>query len=108
MVESTMRVAGYNGIYAVGDCVAFDGPKLGHMAVRQAEVAAANVAAELEGNAPVAHYSHELKLVIDDFGGDGIYLHKNLWTDEPGSVRQGGFWSWAKRIQQKYWEISHS
>ena len=27
-------------VYAVGDCVNFIGPKLGHMAARQAEVAA--------------------------------------------------------------------
>ena len=107
-VDSTMRVIGHEGIYAAGDCVSFDGPKLGHMAVRQGEVAAANLAAELEGNPPVAHYSHEMRLVIDDSGSDSIYLHKDLWANEPGSVRQGRFWSWAKRVQQRYWEHSHS
>jgi sulfide:quinone oxidoreductase len=108
MVDSTMRVVGHEGIYAVGDCVNFDGPKMGHMAVRQGEVAAANLAAELAGKAPVSHYCHEIKLVIDDSGGDSIYLHKDIWTDEPGSVSQGHFWSWAKRVQQRYWEHSHA
>ena len=42
-----MRVRGHERIYAVGDCVSFSGPKMGHMAVRQAEVAAANLAAEI-------------------------------------------------------------
>lgn len=107
MVDSTLRVVGQEGIYAVGDCVNFDGPKLGHMAVRQGEVASANLAAELAGNAPVSHYSHEMKLVIDDFGSDSIYLHKDMWTDEPGSVRQGRFWSWAKRVHQRYFEFQH-
>jgi sulfide:quinone oxidoreductase len=107
-VDWTMRVIGHKGIYAVGDCVDFDGPKLGHMAVRQAEVAAANVAAEIEGHEPVSHYSHELRLVIDQPGDQSLYVHKDIWTDEPGTVREGRFWSWAKRAQQKFWELSHS
>jgi sulfide:quinone oxidoreductase len=104
----TMRVVGHERMYAVGDCVNFDGPKMGHMAVRQAEVAAANLAAEINGNAPIVQYSHEMRLVIDEFGSDSIYLHKDLWSEDPGLVRQGRFWSWAKRAQQRYWEHSHS
>ncbi len=107
-VDSTMRVVGHDGLYAVGDCVNFDGPKMGHMAVCQGEVAAANLAAELAGNEPVAHYSHEMRFVIDESGSDSIYLRQDLWTEEPGSVRQGRFWSWAKRVQQRYWQHSHS
>jgi sulfide:quinone oxidoreductase len=38
-VDSTMRVEGVEGMYAVGDCASFSGPKMGHMAVSQAEVA---------------------------------------------------------------------
>jgi len=107
-VDWTMKVIGHEGIYAVGDCVNFEGPKMGHMAIRQGEVAAANVAAELAGGEPVSHYAHEMRLVIDDSGDDSIYLHKDLWSDEPGSVRQGRFWNWGKRVQQRYWEHSHS
>jgi len=107
-VDGTMRVNGHDGIYAVGDCVNFDGPKMGHMAARQGDVAAANLAAEIEGHGPVSHYAHELRLVIDDAGSDGIYLHKNIWTDEPATLRHGRFWSWAKRAQKEYWEVSHS
>ena len=25
----------------------------------------------------------------------------------PALVRQGRFWSWAKRAQEEYWELSH-
>ena len=95
-------------MYAVGDCVNFSGPKMGHMAVGQAEVAAANLAAEAEGHLPVSHYIHDLKLVIDEGGSDSIYVHKDIWTNEPADVRQGRFWSWAKRAQEKYWEATHS
>ncbi len=108
LVDRTMRVIDHEGIYAVGDCVSFEGPKMGHMAVRQGEVAAANLIAQLEGHEPVAHYSHEMRLVIEEPGGDSIYLYKDVWTDEPGTVKQGRFWSWAKRVQQRYWEHSHS
>lgn len=102
-VDWSMRVIGVKGMYAVGDCVNFSGPKMGHMAVRQAEVAATNLAAEIEGHLPVTHYVHEMRMVIDEGGGDSVYMHKDMWTNEPGTVRQGRFWSWAKRAQEKYW-----
>jgi len=107
-VDGTMRVVGHEGIYAVGDSVNFEGPKMGHMAVRQGDVAAANLAAEIEGHEPVSRYTHEMRLVIDDAGSESIYLHKNIWTDAPATLRQGRFWSWAKRVQKEYWEVSHS
>jgi sulfide:quinone oxidoreductase len=107
-VDSNMRVINQERMYAAGDCVNFEGPKMGHMAVRQAEVAAKNLAAEIEGHAPVSHYQHELRFVIEGFGSDSLYLHKDLWKDESATVRQGRFWSWAKRVQERYWEVSHS
>ena len=107
-VERSMRVQGIERMYAAGDAVSFSGPKMGHMAVRQGEVAAANVAAEIAGEAPDAEYNHEVMMVIDEGGQDAIYLHQKLWMDEPASVRQGRFWSWAKRIQEKYWQRQHA
>jgi sulfide:quinone oxidoreductase len=107
-VYSTMRVVGVERMYAVGDCVNFSGPKMGHMAVRQAEVAAANLAAEIEGHLPVSRYVHELRMVIDEGGAGSLYVHKDMWTDEPANVGRGRFWGWAKRVQEKYWEVAHS
>jgi sulfide:quinone oxidoreductase len=107
-VNSTMRVSGHEGMYAAGDCVSFSGPKMGHMAVRQGEVAASNLAAEIEGHEPTSHYVHEVRFVIDEAGSEGLYLHKDIWTEEPATVRQGRFWSWAKHVQQRYWEVTHS
>ena len=107
-VDRTMRVTGHERIYAAGDCVSFSGPKMGHMAVRQAEVAATNLIAEIEGRERNANYIHEMRFVIDDAGTDGLYLHKDIWTDEPATLAQGRFWSWAKRVQQRYWEVKHS
>lgn len=107
-VDRTMRVIGHERLYAVGDCVNFDGPKMGHMAVRQAEIAATNLAGEINGKEPTSRYQHEMRFVIEGIGSDGLYLHKDLWTDEPATVRQGRFWSWAKRVQKRHWEVSHS
>jgi NADH dehydrogenase FAD-containing subunit len=107
LVDRNMRVAGVEGMYAAGDAVGFGGPKMGHMAVRQGEVAALNVAAEIEGREPLAEYDHELMLVVDEGGRDSIYLRKQLWADEPASVHQGRFWSWAKRAHEKYWQMQH-
>jgi len=107
-VDDAMRVVGHERIYAAGDSTNFTGPKMGHMAVRQGSVAAMNVVAEIKGRAPVAHYRHELTSVIDVAGKDNIYVHKDIWSGEPGSARQGYFWRWAKRAQQEYWELTHA
>lgn len=107
-VDSTMRVVGLERIYAVGDCVSFEGPKLGHMAVRQAEVAAANLTAQITGEGTLSHYEHSLTMILETGDGDSIYFQKDLWSDEPSSVRQGRFWSWAKRVHQKYWNATHA
>jgi sulfide:quinone oxidoreductase len=107
-VDWAMRVQGVEHMYAIGDCVNFSGPKMGHMAVHQAEVAATNLALEIKGIEPVAVYNHEAMLVIDEGGDESIYLHKGLWFDEPAIVRQGRFWSWAKFIHEKYWLAAHS
>lgn len=106
-VDWTMKVLGSDRMYAVGDCVNLAGPKLAHMAVNQAEVAAANLAAEIAGHGPVTHYQHDLQTVIES-DGKSIYFHKDFWSDDPASVRQSRFWSWAKRVHEKYWEATHT
>jgi sulfide:quinone oxidoreductase len=106
-VDRKMRVEDVARMYAVGDSVNFNGPKMGHMAVLQAEVAAANVLAEIEGREPQTEYNHEVKYVIDEGGADSIYLHKGLWDSTRTEFRQGRFWSWAKRIHEKYWLRQH-
>ncbi len=108
-VDHTMRVIGAERMYAAGDAVYFSGPKLGHMAVRQGEIAAENLAAEIEGRAPSATYNHEVMLVVDEGGKDSVYLHKDLWDEgTTKSVGHGRFWSWAKRVHEKYFQAQHS
>jgi len=107
-VDHTMRVLGAEGVYAAGDAVYFSGPKMGHMAVRQAGVVADNLAATLAGREPTATYEHEMLLVVDAGGRDSVFLRKRLWDESEKSVSWGLFWSWAKRVHERYWQAKHS
>ena len=103
-----MKVIGMDRVYAAGDCVNFPGPKMGHMAVHQGDVAAANLTAEIAGHEPVSHYHHDVTMVLDAGDTESIYFHKDLWSGDPASIRHSRFWSWAKRLHEKYWEATHS
>jgi sulfide:quinone oxidoreductase len=107
-VDRHMRVTGAERMYAAGDSVNFPGPKMGHMAVLQGEIAAANLVAEIEGREAEARYDHELMLVIDEGGKDSIYLHHKLWDEEVRDLRQARFWGWAKQAHARYWPRLHA
>ncbi|PWT95696.1 MAG: hypothetical protein C5B55_00940 [Blastocatellia bacterium] len=107
-VDNTMRVQKCDRVYAAGDCVNFTGPKMAHMAVHQAEVAAANLALEIAGREPSVTYSHELMMVIDEGGPGTLFIRQDLSESDGATVKQGRFWSWAKWIHDKYWQARHS
>jgi len=106
-VDDTMRVVGAERTYAAGDAVYFSGPKMGYMAVRQGEVAAENLLAEIAGREPSAHYEHEMQLVVEA-GAESAYLHTKLWEEAEEEVSHGPFWSWAKRVHERYWRTRHA
>ncbi|MEQ1763880.1 MAG: FAD-dependent oxidoreductase [Pyrinomonadaceae bacterium] len=106
-VDGFMRVHELDRTYAVGDIVAFSGPKLAHMAVRQAEVAAANIVSEISGEAPAKEYYHEIAAVIDANGPDSIYLHYGIWDDTLYRLKKGRFWGWAKEAHDALWRTKH-
>jgi hypothetical protein len=81
---------------------------MGHMAVHQARVAADNITAAIEGRAPASVYDHQLKPVIDAGANDSIFAQEDLWSGDPPTIKSGRFWSWAKRMQERYWETEHS
>jgi sulfide:quinone oxidoreductase len=107
-VDPTMRVQDVERVYAAGDCLSFPGPKLGHMAVRQAEVAAENLASEIQGRPLSATYNHEMMLVIEASGVDSIFVHKKFWTGDEPTIKHGRFWAWAKHVQERYWKARHN
>lgn len=107
-VDGFMRVHGLPNAYAAGDIVAFSGPKFAHMAVRQAEVAAANLAAKIHGQEPDTEYYHEIATIIDAGGADSIYLHYGIWDDSIYKLKKGHFWGWAKGVHDKLWQARHN
>lgn len=107
-VDGHMRLHDLENAYAVGDIVAFSGPKLAHMAVRQAEVAAANIISVLKGEEPEKEYYHEIATIIDAGGPDSIYLHYGIWDQEQYRLKKGRFWGFAKELHDKVWQARHS
>lgn len=102
-VDGLMRVHGLERTYAVGDIVAFSGPKFAHMAVGQAEGAAANILAEIKGEEPKTEYYHEIATIIDAGGADSIFLHYGIWDSSMLSLKKGRFWGWAKDAHDAFW-----
>ena len=107
-VDGFMRIHDLMNGYAVGDAVAFSGPKFAHMAVRQARTAALNIASALAGRAPRVEYYHEIATIIDAGGADSIYLHYGIWDDSLHPIRKGHFWGWAKEVHDKFWRAKHN
>lgn len=108
LVNKYMQVADSPQVYAVGDCTALTGPKLAHMAVRQAGVAAKNIAAKIKGEHPVEIYHHEIAAIIDEAGADSVYLHYGIWNDKLYRLQNGALWSWAKEIHDRMWRARHN
>lgn len=106
-VDKHMRVKRMNDAYAVGDIVSFPGPKLAHIAIGQAQIAAENIASEVEGKQPKAVYQHEIAAIIDQGGRDSIYLHYGVWDDGMRNLKRGNMWGMVKRVHDKIWRTRH-
>lgn len=106
-VDGHMQVRDLSNAFAIGDIAALPGPKFGHMAVRQADIAASNLASRLAGELPVAFYEHEIATIIDAGGSDSIYLHYGIWDDTLYSLKKGHVWGWAKEIHDRLWRSKH-
>jgi sulfide:quinone oxidoreductase len=102
-VDEFMRVKRMHDAYAVGDIVSYPGPKLAHIAVRQAQVAAANIKSEIEGEEPDELYYHEIDSIIDQGGADSIYLHYGVWDENLYRLKRGTIWGLVKRVHDKIW-----
>ena len=67
-VEPTMQVAGHSTVYAVGDLTDVRESKRADAARQQARVVIANITAQIEGEAPDAHYVPTKEWVILPLG----------------------------------------
>ena len=99
------KVESMNAVYVAGDSGNFPGPdwmpKQAHMADLQAEAAAKNLLAELNGQAANATFKVELICIVDS-NNKGIMItrteNKNIML--PGTV----LFHWAKRLFE-YWYL---
>jgi NADH dehydrogenase FAD-containing subunit len=105
-VDNFMRVENLDKTYAVGDIAAFPGPKLAYMAVRQAQTAAENVAAELSGEMPRKIYHHDIAVIIDEAGDDALFLHYGIWDEILYGLKEGKMWSRMKNSHNQLWQNS--
>lgn len=107
VVDKFMRVQGLEKTYAAGDAVSFPGPKLASMAVRQGEVAAANIVSEIRGEELNETYYHEIATIIDQGGANTIYLYYGVWDKTLYRLKKGTIWSWVKKLHDKLWRTIH-
>ncbi len=77
--DERCRVAGFERTYVAGDAGSYPGPdwmpKQAHMADLQAEVAAANLVAELSGKTPDKTFQVELMCIVDSLDA-GIFVRR--------------------------------
>jgi len=92
-----MRSLTYPNVFVAGSAVAFEGPKQGHTALLQAQVVASNLANELLGNGNAERlYDHEMSCVLDLGKGQGLFVHRSLWTSLHHDVKAGRQWPLMK------------
>lgn len=106
-VDRNLRVEGLENVYAIGDITNFPGPKLAHMAVRQADVASSNIRAEINGERPAEDYYHEIAMVIDAGGAESIYVHYGVTDEKLYGVKKGRLWGLAKSTHDRLWQARH-
>ena len=80
---NTMRAdeSVHRNIYSVGDCIGNPGPKQGHLALMQATIAAEHIAWRINQKGSVRAYLPEFRCVMDQGGGNGLYLYSQYMSD---------------------------
>jgi sulfide:quinone oxidoreductase len=78
--DAQCRVPGWERVYVAGDSGSFPGPdwmpKQAHMADLQADAAATNLVAELQGQSPTATFKVELVCIVDSLD-TGMLVARN-------------------------------
>lgn len=98
------RVPGVERVYVAGDSGSFPGPdwmpKQAHMADLQAKAAAANLTAELRGEAVTARFKIELMCVVDSLNKGMLVWRTPTRSLVLPSCR---LWHWAKRLFERWY-----
>ncbi|MHB1594073.1 MAG: NAD(P)/FAD-dependent oxidoreductase [Streptosporangiaceae bacterium] len=75
--DSTMRHLDFEHVYAAGDGASLSMPKLGHIAVMEADVAAAAIRRELTGRGDVPAHRPEVFCIANRGGHDATLIYSN-------------------------------
>ena len=75
--DSTMKHLDYDDIYAIGDINALAQPKLGHIAVHQADIAASAILRKIKGFGEVPPYKPGIFCIMNMGGLDATLIYSN-------------------------------
>ncbi|MET1124874.1 MAG: FAD/NAD(P)-binding oxidoreductase [Archaeoglobaceae archaeon] len=99
----TLKVEGFDNVYAVGDATNLPVSKAGSVAHFEAEVVAENIAAEIKGLPPTARYNGKAMCFIETGFSEATYM----WFDydtPPRLVKPNKFIHWMKLAYNRmYW-----
>ncbi|HHB79443.1 MAG TPA: sulfide-quinone oxidoreductase [Saprospiraceae bacterium] len=79
--DETMKHLSYDSIYAIGDINALAQPKLGHIAVHQADIAVSAILAKIKGEGEIIKYEPSVFCIMNMGGQDAILIYSdNLYA----------------------------
>ena len=104
-VNAMMQVAGVDHVYAAGDITAMPGPKFGYMAMRQGNVAAANIASQIAGEQPSVIYQHRIEWAIGETYTGPKFFHYGFWDETLDDFDGDAIFGMARRVRQLYGPI---
>lgn len=97
--DKQMRHLDYENIFAAGDVNALSVPKLGHIAVNQAEIAAKTIAKEFEKNVQIPAYEPAILCVMERNNWQATMIYSNVLyggkLDETINGRLPFFMKWG-------------
>lgn len=100
--DAQCRVEGAERVYVAGDAGSFPGPdwmpKQAHMADLQAEAAAKNMLAELNGREATEGFKTELMCIVDSMD-KGMLVSRN--EKRAWSLPSSRLWHWSKSVFEK-------
>lgn len=104
-VNKSLQLDGYETIYAAGDIIALDGPKFGYMAMEQGKVAAANILAQVKGNAPQEIYTPTTAWVISSRNTDSVFFHYGVWDETLSGYNENSLIGMAAKMRERYGKL---
>ncbi len=88
--DATMRHLDFERVYAAGDGTALSMPKLGHIAVMQADVASAAIIRDVTGEGAVPAYRPEVFCIANRGGEDATLIYSNHFFGGPIDLTMNG------------------